>query len=125
MKEETPPITSSVFELEGYINSLELSEKTVLLHQRQGHVQSQMKAIQADLHELPKAHPERPNKVKLLNGYISEQTKINSMLKEYSILRKLSIDQLMLSILEDQHYDIFSSVLEKAKSAYHSKHKKH
>lgn len=111
-------------EFEKMLQSKDLAEKLALLHKRRSVVNSNIYSIQEKLHEA-KLRDEDPratnNEKKQLQNFMSEQAKINDRVKEFSVLYRNTIDQIMLQLLKEVNNSLFENLLSQARIIYNNK----
>lgn len=109
-------------EFDGMLVSKDLAEKLAALHKRRASVNAKIYEIQDELHKVKGNNDQRTSELKvILNNYMSEQSGINERVKEFSVLHRCAVDQIMLQQLKEYDNDLFNDLLNKAKSIYSSK----
>lgn len=115
--EEYEPL--DVLTLPGYVSSYEVGGTLNLLTTRKAMVNHWVRTLQTELGELPKDGSEaRHRKIRQLNAFLAEQSKLNELIAGHSTLLKNTVDQILISQLRKVNPALFEELLKKAQGIY-------
>lgn len=112
----------NIFDIPGKFTSQEITTRLALLHRRKTLVNTQVRALQTELCELPKDSPVRLTKVKQLNTLLQEVTGLNGLITEHNILVKNALDIFFIDEVKAKHPKIYAACVNAALEKYDLKH---